>query len=62
MVDRPRAERRNSKPVLYDLRAGYYRDDMTVAEMAALVVELVTLIELAVITDGKIPAMTIPAK
>ena len=58
MIDRPRplrAERRNGRSVVYDLRAGYHCDDMTVPEMAALLVELATLIELGVICEGKIP-------
>ena len=54
MTDRPRAERRNGVSVLYDLQAGYHRD-MGRADMAALLAELATLIELDVICEGKIP-------
>ena len=54
MIDRPRAERRNGSSVLYDLQAGYYRD-MTIPEMAALLIELATLIELGVICEGQTP-------
>ena len=51
-TDRPRAGRRNNASALIDREAGYYRE-MTRAEMAALLVEIATLLELDLICEGK---------
>ena len=54
MARKLRADRRNGASVLHDREAGYYRE-MTREEMAALLVEIATLLELDLVCEGKVP-------